>query len=102
VSHSSWLIFLTFRFIKIAANFEPMDEYNRGMDPEIKRYFKKIINSFSFGALWLLVIATAGLFFRLGIAPNGMKWYNIVFYMIAGVSFIGLMYYYYKLWSKRD
>jgi amino acid transporter len=79
-----------------------MDEYNRGMDPEIKRYFKKIINSFSYGALWLLIIATAGLFFGLGIATNGMKWYNIVFYAVAGLSFMGLIYYYYRLWNKRD
>jgi hypothetical protein len=42
------------------------------------------------------------LFFGLGIAANGVKWYNIVFYVIAGVSFIGLMYYYYRLWNKRD
>ena len=78
-----------------------MDEYNRGMDPEVKRYFKKIINSFSFGALWLLVAATAGLFFGLGIPDGGVKWYNIVFYMVTGVSFASLMYYYYRLWSKN-
>lgn len=79
-----------------------MDEYNRGMDPEIKRYFKKIIHSFSLGALWLLVIATAGLFFGLGIPADGVKWYNIVFYVVAGASFVGLLYYYYKRWGKTE
>jgi hypothetical protein len=77
-----------------------MDEYNRGMDPEIKHYFKKIINSFSFGALWLLVIITVGMFFKLGIAANLLKWYNIVFYVIAVVSLVRLMRYYYKVWNK--
>ena len=56
-----------------------MDEYNSGMDPEVKRYFRKIINSFSAGLLWLVVIATAGIFFRLGEMGHGIHWYNIVF-----------------------
>lgn len=79
-----------------------MDEYDRGMDPEIRRHFKKIINSFSFGALWLLVITTTGLFFKLGIAANGLKWYNVIFYLIAMGSFIALMRYYYKMWSSKN
>ena len=79
-----------------------MDEYNRGMDPEVKRYFRKIMNSFSVGIMWLLSMATAGLFFDLGIARNGIKWYNIVFYGIVLVSFMGLIYYYYKTWSKKN
>jgi hypothetical protein len=79
-----------------------MDEYNRGMDPEVKRYFKKIMNSFALGALWLLTISTAGLFFNLGIARDGVKWYNIVFYAIAFTSFAALLYYYYKLWHRKN
>lgn len=79
-----------------------MDEYDRGMDPEIRRHFKKIINSFSFGALWLLVITTAGLFFKLGIVANGMKWHNVIFYVIATGSFVALMRYYYKMWSENN
>jgi hypothetical protein len=77
-----------------------MDEYDRGMDPEIKRFFKKIINSFSIGLLWLLSMFTAGLFFDLGITHNGIKWYNIVFYIIAILSFIGLLFYFYRVWKK--
>ena len=79
-----------------------MDEYNTGMDPEVKRYFRKIINSFSVGLMWLLSVATAGLFFSLGIAREGIRWYNIVFYLVAGISFAGLIYYYYKVWSGKQ
>ncbi|MFL5788173.1 MAG: hypothetical protein ACJ748_08970 [Flavisolibacter sp.] len=75
-----------------------MDEYNTGMDPEIKRYFRKILNSFSVGLMWLLSIATAGLFFGLAIAPNGLMWYNILFYIIAFSSLAALIYYYYRVW----
>lgn len=79
-----------------------MDEYDRGMDPEVKRYFRKIINSFSVGLLWLLSISTAGLFFDLAITGEGIKWYNIIFYAVALISFAGLIFYYYKVWGRKE
>lgn len=79
-----------------------MDEYNSGMDSEIKRYFRKIINSFSYSLLWLLTIATAGLFFDLGIIHQGIRWYNIVFYIIFMLSLSWLIYYLYKVWGERN
>lgn len=77
-----------------------MDEYNSGMDPEVKRYFRKIINSFSAGLLWLVVIATAGIFFRLGEMGHGIHWYNIVFYILLVASLFFLLRYYYRLWKN--
>lgn len=76
-----------------------MDEYNSGMDPEVKKYFRKIIRSFSIGLLWLLVIATAGIYFKLGEVAYGFRWYNILFYFLSVVSFVFLLFYYYKLWK---
>jgi hypothetical protein len=78
-----------------------MDEYESGgMDPEVKRYFKKIMNSFSVGLSWMLSIATTGLFFGLGIINDAWKWYNIIFYFIALISLLALLYYLYKVWKK--
>jgi hypothetical protein len=77
-----------------------MDEYNSGMDPEVKKYFRKIMKSFSVGLLWLLVIATAGIYFKLGEVRYGAHWYNILFYSLFVLSFILLIRYYYKLWKK--
>lgn len=76
-----------------------MDEYNSGMDPEIKRLFRKIINSFSFGALWLLAIATLGIFFQLGFIREAVRWYNIVFYLVFALSLWALIRYYLKQWN---
>lgn len=78
-----------------------MDEYNTGMDPEVKRYFRRIIKSFTVGLLWLLAVATAGIFFKLGELRNGAQWYNVVFYSLAFLSFILLLWYYYKSWNKK-
>ena len=78
-----------------------MDEYNTGMDPEVKKYFRKIMNSFSVGLIWMMTIATAGLFFRLGEIRNGIKWYNIFFYALFLLSFLALIFYFYKVWNKK-
>lgn len=76
-----------------------MDEYNSGMDPEMKRYFRKILSSFSWGAMWLITISTLGIFFQLGFVAAGFKWYNILFYLILIGSLALLLRYYYKMWK---
>lgn len=82
-------------------NFVIMDEYNSGMDPELKKFFKKIVASFSWGALWLLSVATLGIFFHLGLVNNGVRWYNILFYFILAASLYALIRYYNKMWNQK-
>lgn len=79
-----------------------MDEYNSGMDPEVKKYFRKIINSFSAGLLWMMAAATAGLYFKLAPVYDGLRWYNVVFYVLLAVSFAGLLIYLYRVWGKKE
>jgi len=79
-----------------------MDEYNSGMDPEVKLYFRKIMKSFSVGLLWMLCIATAGIFFQLGFVRDGFRWYNILFYVIAFFTLVMLLRYFYQLWKEKD
>ena len=79
-----------------------MDEYNSGMDPELKRYFKKIVNSFSVLLIWLLVIMTTGLYFRLGVFTNKVQWYNIIYYIFALASFGWLLFYNNRIWSNKN
>ena len=75
-----------------------MDEYNSGMDPEMKALFRKIMSSFSWGALWLLTAATLGIFFQLGFIADGIRWYNILFYITFFASIFLLGRYYYRMW----
>lgn len=83
----------------LSVNSISMDEYSSGMDPEIKRLFRKIINSISWGALWLLGIATLGIFFQLAFVSDGIHWYNILFYFALVSTLIILLRYFYKLWK---
>jgi hypothetical protein len=69
------------------------------MDPEVLKYFKKIMNSFSVGLLWMLAVSWAGLGFRLAIIDGAIAWYNIVFYALSFFSFALLIWFYYRVWK---
>jgi hypothetical protein len=70
------------------------------MDPEVKKYFRKILNSFFIGLLWLFVIVTSGLYFQLGLVNGKLQWYNFIFYGFFVVSFLFLIRFYYWLWKE--
>ncbi|MBD0352519.1 MAG: hypothetical protein ICV65_15330 [Flavisolibacter sp.] len=69
------------------------------MDPEIKKYFRKILYSFSFGLLWLFCNSTGGLYYKLGFMYEGIRWYNIAFYFFLTGSLFLLLRYYYRSWK---
>ncbi len=70
-----------------------------GWDPEVKKYFRKIINSFALGFLWIFTSMTAGLYFKLAFIGAGMRWHNAVFYALLLLSFAGLLRFYYNTWK---
>jgi len=72
------------------------------MDPEVKKYFKKIINSLSVGLLWLLFNVTAGIYFKLGFIEKKVSAGNIMFYTFLPASLLLMLFYFYKLWKKND
>ncbi|HZH64046.1 MAG TPA: hypothetical protein VEY10_04075 [Flavisolibacter sp.] len=78
-----------------------MDEYDEsGMGPEVTRYFKKIMNSFGAGLLWLMVMGTAGFFFKLAIIRDGIRWYNLVFYGFFLLTLTAVILFFYRVWRK--
>ena len=79
-----------------------MDEYNTGMDPEVKHYFRKIIKSFAAGALWLLTIGTMAFFFGLAVVRVELRWYNTAFYIFVLLTLALLLWFFYRVWRKRS
>ena len=73
-----------------------------GWDTDIKNYFRKIMRTFGLGLLWMLSVATAGIYFRLGELNDGIRWYNILFYILAIVTFVLLIRQLLKLWNTED
>lgn len=72
------------------------------MDPEVKKYFLKILNSFAMGLLWMFSITTAGFYFKLALVGKGFQWYNVVFYVFFLVSLGLLIRYYYRVWTRVE
>jgi hypothetical protein len=69
----------------------------QGWDPEVKRFFLKIINTISLGLLWLMSVLTAGLYF--GLAYHSNIVYIILFYSGLVISLGLLLRYYYRTWK---
>ena len=78
-----------------------MDEYNTGMDPEVKRFFQKIMTSFGVCFFWLMLMAALGLYLRLGYFFNGLDWYNGIFYFVFLVSLFFVLRFLFKVWRKK-
>jgi hypothetical protein len=72
----------------------------QGWDPEVKKFFVKILNSISFGLLWLMVMVTAGLYFGLAYADGRPLIYTVLFYVFMVVTLSLLILYYYRTWKK--
>ena len=71
----------------------------QGWDPEVKKYFLKILSTISYGLLWLMSTVTAGIYFELGWTGIRPLYAVILFYVIAVAAFILLLRYYYRLWK---
>jgi tellurite resistance protein TehA-like permease len=70
----------------------------QGWDPEVKKYFQKILNTIGYGLLWLMTALTAGLYF--GLAYHPVTLYTVIFYAGFVVSLFLLARYYYRIWKK--
>ncbi|MCW3074990.1 MAG: hypothetical protein JWP69_2059 [Flaviaesturariibacter sp.] len=71
-----------------------------GLDPQTKRYFKKILSSFFTGIFWMLLMSTLGLYFRMAIVDEALRWYNVIFYILFAGSLVWLVRYYYRMWKE--
>lgn len=72
----------------------------QGWDPEVKKYFKKILSTISWGLIWLIAVVSAGIYYKLGWKESKPILYVALFYIAAITSFFFLLRYYYRLWKK--
>ena len=72
----------------------------QGWDPDIKKYFLKVLNSLCFGLLWLMAATTAGIYFKLGIPGEKPVIYTILFYAGMLLTLFLLIRYYYNTWKS--
>jgi hypothetical protein len=69
----------------------------QGWDPEVTKFFRKIINTIAYGLLWLMAVLTAGLYLEL--AYHSKTVYVVLFYTGLVISLGLLIRYYYRIWK---
>jgi FtsH-binding integral membrane protein len=71
----------------------------QGWDPEIKKYFRKILNSVFAGLLWMSACVTAGIYYKLAYWERPFI-YPVIFYAGMIASLVLLIFWYYRTWKK--
>jgi len=71
-----------------------------GMDPEVTRYFKKILNSLFAGLMWMFINITAGIYFELAHSSVYPGYVHVLFYVWLVMSLGLLLWYLYRVWKK--
>jgi NADH:ubiquinone oxidoreductase subunit 3 (subunit A) len=74
---------------------------SNGIEPEVKDFLKRVLQTVSTGMLFLLTNMTFGLYFNWAFYSQEITAGNIIYYCFFISSFIGLLYYYYRLWKQR-
>jgi hypothetical protein len=73
----------------------------RGWDPEIKKFLRKVIISLSLGLLWLIAGVTGGIYYELAY-PNGKPiLYTIFFYAGMAIALLLLIRFLFITWKKN-
>ncbi len=73
---------------------------SQGIDPEVVRMFKKIINGVSAVVLWAMITMTIGIYLGWAFIYESFHFFNAIFYGWFVLSLAGLVYYIVKLWKK--
>jgi FtsH-binding integral membrane protein len=71
----------------------------RGWDPQVLKYFRKILNSFGLGLLWMMSVATAGIYCGLAFFGEAPVYASVLFYLLSAVSLLILIRYLVRIWK---
>lgn len=71
----------------------------RGFDPDIKKFFRKILWSSFLGLLWLIAFVTAGIYYKLAYVYGGHLLSAIGFYFFMAATLFLLLRYLKKAWK---
>ena len=74
----------------------------QGMEPEVKKYLRKILNSLCVGLAWLAINVLMGLYWEWGIIKGKLGIGNILFFLWFLLSIALLLWYYYKTWKNSS
>jgi hypothetical protein len=70
------------------------------MEPEIREFFKRISASIGLLIIWMAINLTVGIKFGYAFFEGSISWSNIIFYVWAVASFMGLIYLFLRIWKN--
>lgn len=70
------------------------------MEPGIRKYLIRIVNTLSLGLLWLALNSTAGIMYDQAFVHEKITLGNILFYIWFVSSLTAYLWYVIRLWSK--
>jgi hypothetical protein len=70
------------------------------MEPEVRAYLLRIVNTLSFGLLWMAINSTIGIMFDYAFIHERISTGNIIFYAWFIISLALLIWYLVRLWNK--
>jgi hypothetical protein len=73
---------------------------SNGMEPDVRKYLRKILYSLVFGLLWLYSNAIIGIYFEYGIIAGKPTIGNFLFYAWLVGTLAALLRYYYRTWKN--
>jgi|688.fasta_scaffold1483692_2 hypothetical protein len=69
------------------------------MEPEVKAFLLRIINSLSMVLLWMMLNMTAGIFYGLAFFEESPSVANILYWCFCLISFVALLAYLRNKWK---
>jgi hypothetical protein len=73
----------------------------QGMEPEVRKYLFKILNSLCYWLLWMALNVLGGLWWGYASINRRLSIGNILFFAWFLLSLFALLYSYYRIWSTR-
>ena len=70
------------------------------MEPEVKAFLIAIVQSISMLLLWMMLNSYFGIKLGLLFAENGVGTWNIIYYVLAIVSFVWVIRYIFRKWKN--
>lgn len=68
-------------------------------DPEVKLFFLRILRAVSWGLIWMLTVATAGIYFKLAFFGSVPAWASVLYYVLSAATLFFLLRYIVRNWK---
>lgn len=70
------------------------------MEPGVREYLVRIVNTISFAIFWMAINSTAGIMYGLAFVQDTIQLKNVLFYLWFVLSLTALLWYLIRLWKE--